>query len=123
MGKNMKNFAKTDIIGIIITVVLGLLLGFFGVFVSVFSDGLIYERLITILIVLIIYGILSIVLGFLKPNKTWLYMLCLSLPGALLLLLYMTREFNIFYLLYAVLILLVSYFGTKSGKSFKIKKK
>ena len=119
----MKNFAKTDIIGIIITVVLGLLLGFFGVFVSVFSDGLIYERLITILIVLIIYGILSIVLGFLKPNKTWLYMLCLSLPGALLLLLYMTREFNIFYLLYAVLILLVSYFGTKSGKSFKIKKK
>jgi len=119
----MKKFAKPDLVGSIVTIVLGLLLGFFGVIVSVFSDGIIYERFITILIVLIIYGVLSIILGLIKPTKTWLYMLSLSLPGVILLSIYMSKEFNVLYIFYIIAILIVCYMGTQSGKSFKIKKK
>nr|WP_300095354.1 hypothetical protein [Sedimentibacter sp.] len=119
----MKDIVKSNIIGSLITLVAGAFIGFFGVFVSVFSDGLIYERLVTILIVLIIYGIVSIVLGFLKPAYTWLYMLALSMPGVIILLLYTSREFNILHVAYMILILAFSFFGTKTGKSMKRKKK
>lgn len=34
------------IIGIILTVLTGIIIGFYGVFVSVFADGIINERLI-----------------------------------------------------------------------------
>ncbi|WP_312833108.1 DUF6954 family protein [Sedimentibacter saalensis] len=119
----MKENFKSNLIGSLITVALGTLLGFFGVAVSVFSDGLVFERLVTILIVLIIYGIVSIVLGFLKPTYTWLYMLSLSMPGVIILALYSSREFNILYVAYIILILAFSFFGTKTGKSMKRKKK
>lgn len=119
----MKDVVKSNVLGSLITLVAGALIGFFGVFVSVFSDGLIYERLVTILIVLIIYGIVGIVLGFLKPMYTWLYMLSLSVPGVIILALYSAREFNILYVAYMALILVFSFFGTKTGKSMKRKKK
>ncbi len=119
----MKDVVKSNVLGSLITLVAGALIGFFGVFVSVFSDGLVYERLVTILIVLIIYGIVGIVLGFLKPTYTWLYMLSLSLPGIIILALYSSREFNILYVSYILLILAFSFFGTKTGKSMKRKKK
>ncbi|MFA9423976.1 MAG: hypothetical protein ACERLG_10390 [Sedimentibacter sp.] len=119
----MKSIAKPTMIGSLITFVIGLFVAFFGVMVSVFTDGLIYDRIVTILIVLIIYGIISIVLGFMKPKNSWLYMLSLCMPGIILLSIYMAKEFNILYLLYIMLIFLVSFFGVRSGKSFKIKKK
>lgn len=119
----MKENFKSNLIGSLITIAVGALLGFFGVFVSVFSDGLVFERLVTILIVLIIYGVLSIILGFLRPSYTILYMLSLSLPGILLLAVYTSKEFNFLYIVYMILIALFSYFGTKSGKSLKRKKK
>jgi hypothetical protein len=119
----MKDVVKSNVLGSLITLVAGALIGFFGVFVSVFSDGLVFERLVTILIVLIIYGIVSIILGFLKPNYTWLYMLSLSLPGVIILAVYSSREFNILYVAYMLLILAFSFFGTKTGKSMKRKKK
>jgi hypothetical protein len=119
----MKDVVKSNVLGSLITLVAGTLIGFFGVFVSVFSDGLVYERLVTILIVLIIYGIVGIVLGFLKPLYTWAYMLSLSMPGVIILLIYSSREFNILYVAYMVLIIAFSFFGTKTGKSMKRKKK
>ncbi|MEL7649857.1 MAG: hypothetical protein AAGU76_17310 [Sedimentibacter sp.] len=119
----MKESIRSNLVGSLITIAAGALLGFFGVFVSVFSDGLVFERLVTILIVLIIYGVISIILGLLKPGFTILYMLCLSLPGVVILLIYTTREFNFLYVVYMILILLFSYFGTQSGKSLKRKKK
>ena len=119
----MKESFKSNIFGSLITLAAGALIGFFGVFVSVFSDGLVFERLVTILIVLIIYGIISIILGILKPAYTWLYMLSISLPGILLLVVYTAREFNFLYIVYMILIFLFSYFGTKTGKSLKRKNK
>jgi hypothetical protein len=97
-------------------------LGFFGVMVSVFSDGSTYERLITILIILIVYGVLSLIIGFIRPLKPWGHMLALSLPGMVMLIFYTVKEFNILYVVYIVLILLVTFFGVKSGKSIKRKK-
>ncbi len=116
------NSDKKKIISIIVTIVIGIVLGFFGVMVSVFSDGSTYERIITILIILIIYGVISLIAGFLKPVKTWIYMLTLSLPGVIMLILYSIKEFNPLFILYIALIFLVTYFGTKSGKSLKRKK-
>jgi hypothetical protein len=98
-------------------------LGFFGVFLSVFSDGPIYERLITILIVLIIYGVVGIVIGAWKSEKTLVYLPFLSLPGILILLMYsIGEEFKPIYIPYMLLVLMFSYFGLKTGRSFKRKK-
>ena len=116
------NNEKKKQIGIIVTSIIGIVLGFFGVMVSVFSDGSSYERIITILIILIIYGVISLIAGFIKPVKIWIYMLTLSLPGVLMLAFYSIKEFNALYIAYMVLILLITYFGTKSGKSLKRKK-
>ena len=117
MNKDKKKF-----ISIIITLIIGIGLGFFGVMVSVFSDGSTYERLITILIILIVYGVLSLIIGFIRPLKPWGHMLALSLPGMVILIFYTVKEFNILYVVYIVLILLVTFFGVKSGKSIKRKK-
>ena len=116
------NNEKKKPIGIIVTSIIGVVLGFFGVMVSVFSDGSTYERMITILIILIIYGVISLIAGFLKPVKTWISMLSLSLPGVIMLIFYTIKEFNVLYIVYMALILLITYFGTKSGKSLKRKK-
>ena len=117
MNKDKKKF-----ISIIITLIIGIGLAFFGVMVSVFSDGSTYERLITILIILIVYGVLSLIIGFIRPLKPWGHMLALSLPGMVMLIFYTVKEFNILYVVYIVLILLVTFFGVKSGKSIKRKK-
>jgi hypothetical protein len=117
MNKDKKKF-----ISIIITLIIGIGLGFFGVMVSVFSYGSTYERLITILIIMIVYGVLSLIIGFIRPLKPWGHMLALSLPGMVMLIFYTVKEFNILYVVYIVLILLVTFFGVKSGKSIKRKK-
>ncbi|HOW23688.1 MAG TPA: hypothetical protein PLV23_08695 [Sedimentibacter sp.] len=117
MNKDKKKF-----ISIIVTLIIGIGLGFFGVMVSVFSDGSTYERLITMLIILIIYGVLSLILGFIRPVRPWGHMLALSLPGVVMLIFYTIKEFNILYIVYVALILLIAFFGTKSGKSMRRKK-
>ena len=116
------NNEKKKPIGIIVTIIIGIIMGFFGVMVSVFSDGSTYERIITVLIILIIYGVISLVAGFIRPVNTWISMLSLSLPGVIILIFYTIKEFNILYIVYMALIILITYFGTKSGKSLKRKK-
>lgn len=117
MEKNKKKAVYTA------ALIIGLLLGIFGVFMSIFTDGTMYERIVTILVVLIIYGVAGIILGIWKPEKALLSMPWLSLPGVIVLLFYMYREFNILYIVYMLLILAVVYFGLKTGKSFKRNKK
>jgi chromate transport protein ChrA len=117
--------SKTNkkIIGNLLTTFVGLLIGFFGVFLSVYKDLSTYEKLVTMLVVLIIYAILAIILGIWKPAKTWLYLISLYLPGIIFLIFYMFKEFKVLYVLYIILILAVSYFGGRFGRSFKNKKK
>ena len=118
----MDNKDKKKLISIIVTLVIGITLGFFGVMVSVFSDGSTYERIITILIILIIYGLLSLIIGFIRPVKPWGHMLALSIPGVLMLVFYTIKEFNILYIVYIFMIIMFTFFGTKSVKSLKRKK-
>lgn len=106
-----------------VALIAGVLLGIFGVFISVFSDGSSYERIITILIILVIYGVLGIFIGIWKPEKTFVYLPFLSLPGIIVLLIYsFAGEFNPLYIPYILLILVFSFFGLKTGRSFKHKK-
>jgi VIT1/CCC1 family predicted Fe2+/Mn2+ transporter len=59
-----------NVLGITAVLLIGLVTGYFGVFGSVFSDGSILERVITISILLFIYFIIGILIGFLL-QKIW----------------------------------------------------
>jgi hypothetical protein len=106
------------LMGKVLAIVVGILIGFFGVFNSVFSDSSgINERLITIGIILFIFVILSVLWGYFLPKVSWQWGLFLSFPGVLFLFFYILREFNTYYILYILLLFTVScigaYFGTK----------
>ncbi|NMC55721.1 MAG: hypothetical protein GYA50_00670, partial [Eubacteriaceae bacterium] len=111
----MRNF-----LGIIAAILIGLVTGYFGVLVSVFSDGSVSERVITIGILLFIYFIMGLLFGFLA-QKVWKFSFAFSLGGVYFLTSYMIKEFNIYYLIYVVFIialpLLGSYLGNKFYKS------
>lgn len=93
-------------IGILVALVLGGAIGF-GVFLSVFSDGAAKERAATIGVILLIYLVLGAVSGLIWPALKWLQGLMLGLPGALLLFYYMLRDFNILYVPYLLVILIL----------------
>lgn len=111
------------IISILLAILVGTLLGFFGVFVSVFADGALSERLITIAIILLIYVLLSAALGYLLPNYSWMWGLLLGAPGVFFLVQYMANEPNPYYLIYIILILSLSCLGAKGGSIIKRHKK
>lgn len=52
------------IIGIILTILTGIILGFFGALVSVFADGIVGERLIVISFILLVYFFISVFMHF-----------------------------------------------------------
>ncbi len=112
-----------NIIGMLLAIGTGLSLGFFGVYASIFSDGDLYERLNVISILLLIYIILSTLWGFLLTTYSWQWGILLGLPGALFLALEIMREFNPYYLLYLVLILLFSSISSYCGTIFRNRKK
>ncbi|NDL66478.1 DUF6954 family protein [Anaerotalea alkaliphila] len=93
----------------------GSLLGFFGVFVSVFADGGTAERLATIAVLLLLHGLGGFLGGFLFPRHAWLWGLLLAAPGVLLLGLYLQNEPNPLYVLYMALLLLWAVGGNQSG--------
>lgn len=108
----------------VLVTIVGLLIAVFGVFMSVFTDGSSYERIVTVLIVLIVYGILGIAVGIWKPVKTYLFLPWLTLPGVLVLIFYMSNEgFNAFFVPYIILIITVSFFGLYTGRSLRQKNK
>lgn len=112
-----------NIIGIIISLIAGSLIGLFGVIVSVFVDGGMTERLVTIGIILLIYGVLGGVWGFLLPSYSWKWGLLMGAPGVLLLGVYMLSENIVYYLVYMVFILFFACFGAWGGTSVKKRKK
>ena len=111
------------IIGIVLSILVGGFLGFFGVFVSVFADGGLTERLVTIAVILLIYGALGFAWGFLLPNFLWKWGLLIGASGVLLLGVYLFSEFNLFYLLYMALIIILASFGAWGGSAIKNRKR
>lgn len=100
------------VFGTILSLAVGIALGFFGVFNSVFSDGGLTERIGTIAVIVAIYAILSGLLGFFLPKYSWLWGLMLCIPGVLMLILYMRSEFNPLYIVYMALLVAVSCLGS-----------
>ncbi len=112
-----------NIIGILLAIVFGFFFGFFGALNSVFSDGELKERLVFIGVLLVIYGVLGLVWGFLIPKFTWKWGLFLGGPGALILLLFTLLEFNPYFLVYAALILVLACGGAWGGSVLRTRVK
>lgn len=110
-------------VSILLALVLGSLLGFFGVFVSVFADSGPSERYITIGVILLVYCILSALWGFLQPGFSWLWGLIFGFPGVIFLTLYYQSEPNPFYKIYITLILVLSCVSGKTGSRIKTHRK
>lgn len=107
------------IIGIILAVLTGVLVGFFGAFNSVFSDGGMGERLITIAIVLLVYGTLGFIWGVILPTHGWKWGLILGAPGALFIGMFLLNEWQPLMVVYVVLILLIPLAGAWSGSQLR----
>lgn len=109
------------ILGQILGVIIGLLLGFFGVLVSVFADGPLDERMITILVILLIYGILGLIWGWLIPTMSWRWGLYLGTPGSIILLMYSFDETTRapYYIVYIGLILIITCLCAKVSARLK----
>ena len=95
------------------------MIGFFGVFNSVFTDGRLFERLVIIGVILMIYLGLGMIWGFLLPDLAWKWGMWLSLPGAMFLLLYTFTEQNLYYIIYLVLLMVITCLGAYLGSRFK----
>lgn len=93
----------------------GVLIGFFGVFVSVFSDSPTSERMLTVLVILLIYLALGFIWGYWQPRYSGWWGVMLGLPGAIGLVLYMLKEPNFLYIVYALLIIGLASFGSYSA--------
>ena len=104
---------------LILTLIIGGVIGFFGVLVSVFADGNILERLITICVILLIYGLLSGILGYIMPRYSWKWGLLLGSPAVLFLALYLLKETSSAYFLYMFLIIGISCLSALLGSFLK----
>lgn len=82
------------IIVYVLAFLVGLFPGFFLVFNSIFSDpsGKASERVITFVLIAVVYGILGFVFGYLKPSASWRLGLVLTLPAIIFVLIYSFRE-------------------------------
>lgn len=110
-------------ISALLVIVVGSIIGFYGVLVSVFSDSTLSKRLVTILIILLIFIILSLLLGFFNPVFSWRWGLFLASPGAILLSLYFIREPELYIIVYIVVILGVSSLSSRFGSYLKERRK
>ncbi len=106
-------------LGKILAVLIGGVVGFFGVLVSVFADGGQQERLITVGIILLIYFVIGAAFGYLIPEYSWKWGIILGLPGVILLAAYALREFNIVYLIYMLGIIGTGCMGAWLGEKIK----
>jgi hypothetical protein len=107
------------VIGITLSILVGGFLGFFGALNSVFSDGELTERLVFIAIVLVIYGVLGVVWGFLIPQYSWKWGVFIGVPGVLFLLLFLLGGFNPYYFVYIALIFGFSCLGGWGGSHIR----
>ena len=93
--------------------IFGALISIYGVFLSVFADGGINERLILIAIVLILLLIFSTIFAYIQPRNAWLNAAFLGGGGVIILLLDLQ---NVYYFLYSFMILLVCIVCVGVGK-------
>lgn len=102
----------------IVALICGALISIYGVFLSVFADGGINERLILIAIILIVLFVFSTVFAYTQPRNAWLNAAFLGGGGIIILLLDLQ---NVYYFLYSFMIILVCSAGVLVGKRLRKK--
>lgn len=99
--------------------IVGILPGFFIVFNSVFTDsnGSIWERIVTFMLVIVVFSVLGFFFGRLSKEKSIMLGIMLSLPSMILLMLYLIKVPSLwgFILIYLVLTIGTSCFGSTLG--------
>lgn len=109
-------------IAFMLAIILGSIIGFYGVIVSVFADGPLNERIITIGIVLLFYIMVSFIFGYIFPELGWKLGIIFGFPGALFLAFCTVHETSSLYFLYILLIILVACLFTGAGSNMKTRK-
>ena len=100
----------------VMALVIGTFITIFGVFLSVFADGGLNERLILIAIVLLVLFISSSAFAYIQPSKSLLNAAFLGGGGITVL---MINHQNIYYSLYSLSILLVCLAGVFVGRKLQ----
>jgi integral membrane sensor domain MASE1 len=102
----------------VVALIFGAIITVYGVFLSVFADGNLTERLILIGAVLLILFVLSLFFTYIQPQKALLNSAFLGSGGIIVLLIY--RQ-NIYYFLYSLMILLVCLAGVYIGRKLNVR--
>lgn len=105
-----------------LAVILGSIIGLYGVIVSVFADGPINERIITIGIIILVYILFGFLFGYFFPEFSWKLGIPFGFPGALFLAFYTVNETNPLHFLYILLILVVAILFTGVGSNVRTRK-
>ncbi|HZW83252.1 MAG TPA: hypothetical protein VFF14_07555 [Candidatus Deferrimicrobium sp.] len=107
----------------ILSILIGIIPGFFIVFNSVFSDsnGSIGERAFTFFLVLLSYGLLGFLFSLFAKIKPTILCMCLSAPALIILVLYSFKEPGVIglSLVYAALVLVSSWLGAYLGDTLR----
>lgn len=92
-----------------LAILIGVLPAFFIVFNSIFTDsnGSLAERMFTFVLVIVAYGVLGVVFGLVAPLASWRWGIWVSVPAALVVILYSIKEtdgifLNLFYIVIAL---------------------
>jgi hypothetical protein len=104
-----------DIIGIIIAVLAGAIIGYFGVIGSLSGAVNPTERMSIMGVISLIYFSVGAVLGLLFPRYSWKWGLFLSVPGILFLGSSLVKDYNSYFLIYIASILIFSCIGAWDG--------
>ncbi len=105
-----------DLIGIVVAVLAGLLIAYFGVFGSLSAVVEAQQRFNVMGSIALVYFAVGAMLGLVFPNYSWKWGILLSAPGALFLGSLLRKEFNSFLLLYLAVIVFFACIGTWDGK-------
>ena len=102
----------------LMALLVGVAIAIFGVFLSVFADGNLSERLMLIATVLLVYFVLTLVFTYIQPDKAWFNAAFLNISGIIALIL---NYENIYYVLYIFSILVLSFFGVIAGRRLSLR--
>lgn len=107
------------ILGSVISLALGLLFGFFGVMNSVFADGAMNERLVVIAVIIAIYGLLGLLLGFFFSEMHTTAAILLVAPGIVFLTFFLFSELYLLILLYMFFLAAITFGSVKLGRHLR----
>lgn len=101
---------------LILALAIGLFVALFGVFLSVFADGNLNERLVLIAITLLVLFLVTFVFTLIRPAMAYPYAMLIGLPGVFVLLI---QSWDFYHILYSLLIVILCFFGIFMAKKLR----